>query len=52
MEVLRKTVARLQAENEALQERVVQEATRKDQYFAELRACHEQLQRLRGSTPR
>lgn len=50
-EALRKKVLWLQSENEVLQERVLQEASLKDQYFAELCACHEQLQRARG-TPR
>lgn len=50
-EALRKKVLWLQSQNEALHERVLQEAGLKDKYFAELCVCHEQLQRARG-TPR
>lgn len=49
LEVLRKSVAQLQGENDALQERLSQEASMKEHYHAELCACHEQLRQLRGS---
>jgi len=49
VEFLRKQVARLQAENEALQDRLIREVTAKDQYLSELCACHDQLHRLRGA---
>lgn len=52
VEALKKKVLRLQTENEALHERLMQEAALKDQYFSELCVCHEQLLRARGSTPR
>lgn len=49
IEFLRKQVTRLQAENDALQDRLSREVATKDQYLSELCACHEQLHRLRGS---
>lgn len=51
IETLKQQVMQLQSENEVLQERVKHEAAQKDCYFSELCACHEQLNRARG-TPR
>jgi len=51
IESLKQQVMQLQSENEMLQERVKHEAAQKDCYFSELCACHEQLNRARG-TPR
>jgi len=42
-------VARLQVENEALQDRLIREVAAKDQYLSELYASHEHVHRLRGS---
>jgi len=52
VEALKKKVLRLQTENEALHDRLMQEAALKDQYFSELCVCHDQLLRARGNTPR
>jgi hypothetical protein len=48
---LQHQVAQLQSDKIELQETLLQERQLKDQYFAELCICHEQLQRSR-STPR
>jgi len=45
---LRRQVSRLQAENAALQDRLAGEQAMKDQYFAELCSCREQLHMVRG----
>lgn len=52
VEVLKQQVALLHAEKSELQDCLRQEKSLKDRYFSELCVCHEQLQRLRGSTPR
>lgn len=48
---LKMQLSLLQAENAQLHEQVASESALKDRYYQELRACHEQLQRVRG-TPR
>jgi hypothetical protein len=50
-EALRSQLSRLQSDNDALQERLLQEMGLKDRYFNELCLCHEQMQRVRN-TPR
>jgi len=50
-EALRSQLSRLQSDNDALQERLMQEIGLKDRYFNELCLCHEQMQRVRN-TPR
>lgn len=48
---LKMQVSLLQAENAQLHEQVASESALKERYYQDLRACHEQLQRVRG-TPR
>lgn len=48
LDSLRRQVSRLQAENAALQDRLVGEQALKEQYLAELCSCREQLHMVRG----
>lgn len=48
LDSLRRQVTRLQAENAALQDRLVGEQSLKEQYLAELCSCREQLHMVRG----